>query len=690
MTSPASSSERLHPAVLRWIHRQGWTALREIQERAIPAILDGERDVLLVAGTASGKTEAAFFPLLTRVLARPADGVRVLCVSPLRALIDDQTDRLELLCAEAALPVHRWHGDVAGSRKEQVLEEPAGILVITPESLEAMLALRGAHLPRLFAGLERVVIDEVHTFIGGERGAQLGSLLRRVEARLGRTVPRVGLSATIGDVGLAAEFLRPGGSVVVVQAASGGHEVAVSLRAVGSLDEACDHLYDRLRGGKHLVFAPGRGLVEEVAGRLRARCAREGVPDEFRPHHGSLSVELRDEAEERLRGPLPATVVCTSTLEMGIDVGGLTSVAQLGLAPSVASLRQRLGRSGRRGMASTLRQLLIVDDPPSDAPHRQILPALVEGIAALSLLLQGWVEPPARGARHLSTLVQQIISVISERGGIAAGALFDLLEPALDRAAFATLLRALGAADVLVQAGDGDLLLGLQGEKLLGDRGFFAAFATPREVTLVAGGRSLGTVPLRVPLVVGARVRFGGRTWRITGADPGRREVHLSASAPPFHGAGPAVHDRIRQEMHRLYVADERPAFLNEAAAERLATARAAFHRHGLAERALVGELVFPWAGDRVLATLAAALRARQVEATVDGVALRLEGDARAHLRALRDDPPTDAAALSAHLADAAPEKHDHLLGPLLPAERAGRALDLDQTLLVLARLPLV
>jgi ATP-dependent Lhr-like helicase len=207
---PSFGFNRLHEHVQRWIWDQGWTDLRDIQERAIDPILNGGRDVIIAAATAGGKTEAAFLPICSQVIAAPGGCVRALYVSPLKALINDQFDRLERLCERLEIPVHRWHGDVSSSHKRQVLSDPAGILLITPESLEALFVLRGTAIAKLFGGLDFVVVDELHSFIGSERGQQLQSLLSRLELVLRRRIPRIALSATLGDMELAADFLRPG------------------------------------------------------------------------------------------------------------------------------------------------------------------------------------------------------------------------------------------------------------------------------------------------------------------------------------------------------------------------------------------------------------------------------------------------------------------------------------------------
>lgn len=229
MTSAPSNSEavgeassafsRLHPGIQRWIWEQKWGELRPTQAQAVTPILGGRTDVIVSAATASGKTEAAFLPMLSALAAEPttSPGIGILYISPLKALINDQYDRLSSLAGSADLAVHRWHGDVPGNQKTAILAKPTGLLLITPESLEALFVLRGTQISTLLGALRYVVVDELHSFIGTERGAQLQSLLHRCELAIRRRVPRVALSATLGDMSSAAEFIRPGGGDGVLQ-----------------------------------------------------------------------------------------------------------------------------------------------------------------------------------------------------------------------------------------------------------------------------------------------------------------------------------------------------------------------------------------------------------------------------------------------------------------------------------------
>jgi len=354
--------------------------LRDIQAQATAAILGGGNDVLIAAATAAGKTEAAFLPVLTKIADRANPGLSVLYVGPLKALINDQFRRLDLLCERLEIPVVRWHGDAPQSAKSKMMRNPSGIALITPESIEAMFVRRPADAKRLLSKLDFIVVDELHAFMLGPRGLHLASLLKRIDSWSQKPARRIGLSATIGDLGQAAAWLRPSdpSQVAIMEDVGEGLDLKLQIRGylehvratkrkgeesaedaenAFALGVIADHLFRTLRGSNNLVFGGSRKIVETTSDALRRRSEAAEVPNEFFPHHGNLSKDLREELETRLKNSsLPTTAVCTTTLELGIDIGSVISAAQIGAPRSIASLRQRLGRTGRRqGVPSVLR-----------------------------------------------------------------------------------------------------------------------------------------------------------------------------------------------------------------------------------------------------------------------------------------------------------------------------------------------
>lgn len=640
-----SAFEKLALPIQKWIREQGWSELREVQVRAIHAVLDGERDLIISANTAGGKTEAAFLPLISRAVEKAdgaSQGFDILYIGPLKALINDQYRRLSEVCRHTDLPVVPWHGDISASIKDRAQKQPKGILLITPESLEALFVRKGNLIPYLFGGTTSVVVDELHTFLDSERGVQLRSLLTRLELSIGRPVRRIGLSATLGDKEAAGIYLRPGQTeqVELLEAEGGEQELQVQLRgyvegdngseSASAVDAISDHLFSNLRGSQNLVFGGARSAVETYADRLRRRCEREHLPQEFYPHHASLSRDHREFVEERLKNDkLPTTAICTSTLELGIDIGEVACVAQVGAPFTVASLRQRLGRSGRReGSAAVLRQYAVetVLEANSNIIDRLRL-GLVRAIAMIELLLERWCEPPKPQALHLSTLVHQILSIIAERGGASAQRLYVTLcekgpFTAVDRKTFARVLRHLGSAEgaLIEQSNDGILLLGKTGEKLVEHHSFYAVFMTPEEYRLIAGGKDLGTLPVVNVLAPGMTIIFSGRRWEICELDDVAKVIQVKPSKagvpPKFGGDIGDIDDRVVEKMKALLDGDAIPIYLDKTSVGLLAEARANFETLGLAQKRIVktGEQMYvlaTWAGTVKTATLALALRSR-------------------------------------------------------------------------------
>ena len=483
-SNPSSAFELMAEPVRRWIWDKGWTELRDIQERAITTLLEEDRDLVIAAPTAGGKTEAAFLPLISSVLTEPGPGgFDLVYVAPLRALINDQLGRMEDLCARAELPVYPWHGDISQGVKARARRNPRGVLMITPESLEALFVLRGLEIPTLFAGTRAIIIDELHALLDNERGIHLRSLLTRLELAVGRRIRRVGLSATLADMETVKDYLRPGdpGAVDLLESEVDGGELKVQIRGYvtgaegdgeASKKAVAKHLFERLRGTPNLVFAGSRQKVEWYADALRQMSEDAKVPVDFLPHHASLSREHRLDVERRLKCSGTATAICTSTLELGIDIGDIDCVAQIGPPFSVSSLRQRLGRSGRRGQPAVLRMYSIERATNAGShPIDRLNLALVRSVAMVELLGDRWCEPPVPQALHLSTLTHQILSVIAEHGGATAQRLYETLcrqgpFRKVSTEQFARLLRQMGSAetDLIEQAPDGNLLLGPHGE----------------------------------------------------------------------------------------------------------------------------------------------------------------------------------------------------------------------------------
>lgn len=664
MSDASSSFQLLDERIQRFIWAEGWESLRDAQEAAIPLVVKADRDVIVAAATAAGKTEAAFLPALTHLLQTDPPGL-IAYVSPLKALINDQFGRLDRLCEQLEVPVWPWHGDISASTKTRFMTKRQGVLLITPESLEALLCNRGTSVGTVFERLTFFVVDELHAFIGAERGKQLQSLMHRIERVIGRTVPRIGLSATLGDMSLAAEFLRPGkgAAVAMVESKSSGTELKILVKGYEeplvvkvdptSLGEEGDggeeppntvtpaqiaaHLFKSLRGANNLVFPNSRREVERYTHLLNKLCEQHRVPNEFWPHHGSLSKEIRSETEAALKQKeQPATAICTNTLELGIDIGAVKSVGQIGPPPSVASLRQRLGRSGRRkGEPAILRGYCVEDAfGPNASLDTELRLGTLQMTAMISLLLEGWFEPPRSLGTHLSTLVQQMLSFIAQNGGATIGQLYSLLcapgtpFAGVTKDEFVELVRHLGEKELLVQESSGVLLHGRVGEKFVNHYTFYAAFAADEEFRIIAGGRPLGTLPVSQVLSVGQRILFAGKTWRVEEIDEQQKTIFVVRSgggAPPlFSGGAGRTHTRVRQRMRQLLESTEvPPPYLDEVAKRFIAEARANYVVRNLASQFMVDQgrevLLLTWLGDSANEAIACLLQRRGFTASAGG-----------------------------------------------------------------------
>ncbi|KHS75134.1 DEAD/DEAH box helicase [Pectobacterium brasiliense] len=645
----SSAYDSLDPRVRKWVYKQGWSALRPLQESAIPVVLARDQDVLISAGTAAGKTEAFFLPACSAI-ADITGGFGIIYISPLKALINDQYRRLESLGEALDMPVTPWHGDVPQSKKKKIRTDPAGILLITPESLESLLINSSGWIKQTFSPVAYIVIDEFHAFIGTERGMQLLSLLNRIDHVLGRhanPVPRVALSATLGELDKVPELLRPdqrlpceivtdSNSTATLQVQVKGYLIPVTEKGEEPQSSAekhvCADIFRLCRGDSHLVFANSRKRTESIAATLSDMCEENVVPNEFFPHHGSLSRELRETLEARLQqGNLPTTAVCTMTLELGIDIGKVQSVIQVTPPHSVSSLRQRMGRSGRRDSPSVLRMLISEQEltATSDMVDRLRL-QLVQSMAMIRLMItKRWFEPADARQMHYSTLLHQILAITAQWGGVRADQLWSQLCQTgpfrnIDLTDFKTLLRHMGGYGLLTQLASGEMVIGAEGEKLTNHYTFYAVFNTPEEFRIVAGSRTLGTVPVDSPLLPDQHIIFGGRRWKVTEIEVEKKVIYVEATKggqpPQFSGGGMSVHDVVRQEMlaiyrendYRIAIGSKRVDYADATARSLFAEGCDSFKRFNLQNSHFISDgqrsYVLPWMGDKVVNTITALL----------------------------------------------------------------------------------
>lgn len=569
-----SAFERLSGALqYQIVNTLGFRELRPVQEQSIEALLDGKNAVVL-APTAGGKTEAAFFPVLSAMDSEDWRPVSVLYLSPIRALLNNQEDRIGRYAGTIGRRVFKWHGDTSQSARKRFLAEPTDILLITPESLEAMLISPRVPTRELFAGLRAVIIDEIHAFANDDRGAHLSALMERLTRFCGRDVQRIGLSATVGNPD---EILRwvQGSSQRASQIVDpGGAKRApeLSLDFVGSVENAARVVQALHPGKKRLVFVDSRRQAEQLGNLL------SGVGVMTFVSHGSLSMTERRDAERAFQDGKDCVIVATSALELGIDVGDLDHVLQLDAPPSVASFLQRMGRTGRRGGPANCTFLATKDT------------GTLQAAAIIQLFREGYVEPvrPSRTAFHI--FAHQVMGLVVQHGGLPRGDLWAWLEGA---AAFAGItaeerdrvIDHMLASGILADQ-EGKVWLGPEGEKRYGRANFrelYAVFDTPRLISVRSGPEEVGTVDAQFLTAIDSEAQPGafmlaGRAWQIITVewDRGICIVKPAPSGkPPRWSGGPRfLGHALCQSMRRVLVGEtEDPAWSQRARAT-LRTAR--------------------------------------------------------------------------------------------------------------------
>ena len=634
--------DRYAPFVQDYIYRSGWNDLRAIQVAAANAIFNTDEHVLLTASTASGKTEAAFFPIITLFSEDPPSSVGCIYIGPLKALINDQFTRLNDLCREADIPVWHWHGDVAQSHKSKLMKRPSGILQITPESLEAMLLHKHAAIPRLFGDLRFVVIDEVHSLLRGDRGGQTLCLIERLSRLAGVEPRRIGLSATIGAPERTGEFLALGtgrGTVIPKIEARGmkwrlsmehfyvkdvqAGEDRTDIDALPVLEEKTDdaptgadpglgYIFEHTRGKKCLVFVNSREECETVTTTLRQYCELRREPDRFLIHHGNLSASYRETAEGVMKDESQyLTTVTTATLELGIDIGRLERAFQIDAPWTVSSFLQRMGRTGRRDTPPEMWFVMREDEPEARAMLPSTIPwKLLQGIALVQLYLEDrWVEPPRLDRLPFSLLYHQTMSTLASCGELSPRALADRVLRLryfhrISQEDYKVLLRHLVDTNHIQRTEQGGLIVGLAGERVVNSYRFYGVFQENEEYTVRSESQELGTVVLPPP--VGEKLAIAGHVWVVLDVDRKRHLVYceqVKGNIPAYFGLCPGdLHTRILQRMRQVLREDRQYPYLMKNAAARLESARFTASHSETGKKPLInlgGNMwcLLPWVG---------------------------------------------------------------------------------------------
>lgn len=521
-----SHFDSLHPALQHHIvNSLGWRELRPFQEAVIPSILSGQH-LIVLAPTAGGKTEAAFFPIASRMLTEGWSGLSVLYLCPIKALLNNLDTRLDRYCRLLGRRSALWHGDVKAGARRRILREPPDCLLTTPESLEVMLVSPNVDARSLFSGLRAVIIDEIHAFAGDDRGWHLLSVLERITRLAGRELQRIGLSATVGNPDVLVEWLAgncEGERRIFTPPKSDLPEAEVTLDYVGSLQNAATVISRLHRGEKRLVFIDSRARAEQLGLDLRQLGVSAFVT------HSSLSQEQRQQAEDAFAHRDDCVIVATSVLELGVDVGDLDRVIQIDSPPTVSSFLQRMGRTGRR--PGTMRNCLFLTT--KDEPFLQ-------AAGLIDLWSRGFVEPVDPPPEPYHVLAQQLMALVLQERGIGRQTWQEWIHRV---PSYARMLP--GQIDAVVEwmlqndflwDENGLLGIGRAGEARYGRRHFMeilSVFLSPPLFRVLHGRQELGFVDELTFLgkQPGARVLLlGGRSWRVTHVDWSRKVAYVEVT----------------------------------------------------------------------------------------------------------------------------------------------------------------
>ncbi|WP_336990029.1 DEAD/DEAH box helicase [Bacillus infantis] len=586
-----SSFEMLSKFLQKKIWDMKWSSFTVIQEEAISAILQTNNDIVLSAATASGKTEAAFLPILTDVEGTADQALKVMYISPLKALINNQFDRINKLCEYMNIDIHRWHGDVSQSKKQKFIKNPTGILQITPESIESLFINRPGALPTLFKELDFVVIDEIHSFIDKKRGVQLRSLLSRIE-EFAQTRPRIiGLSATIDNFNLVKEWInfKHPENVNIIEDNSSGKQLLYSLMYFETEEgnkkpvELFEDMRDLTKEQKSIIFCNSRGSVEETTVFLNRLANRDGAGETYYPHHSSIDKKEREYVEKVMSETKePKSVVATSSLELGIDIGNVDLVVQLDSTYTVSSLKQRLGRSGRERDAEQMLQLYSTGKD-----------SLLQSLAVMELVLDKWIEPASGYAVPYDILFHQIISICAEKNGATIKTLLGLVEKndifhSLNLSKAELLIHHMIQHDILeTLSGKGELIVGLEGERLLRSKEFYSVFMTNEEYDVIEGTRKIGKIDKTPFIFEGDNVILSGRLWTIIFLDTDRNKAYVNKAVngkpPKYLGSGGKIHRRIGEKMMEILCSEDDFEYCDAKARAALAELRRPYHLYDIA-----------------------------------------------------------------------------------------------------------
>lgn len=578
------SFDLLSEPIKKYIRNKGWSSLRPIQNVAISKILTTNFNYILASRTASGKTEAAFLPILTKVDFNEP-GIQVLYISPLIALINDQFYRVDELCKYLDVIVTKWHGEANKTAKNKIVKNPKGIILITPESLEAMFVNKPFDVKSLFENIKYVVLDEIHSFIGTDRGIHLKSILSRLQdINLNKFIV-IGLSATIGDYDETKLFTGNENNTKILLDKT-PKEINVQFRYfesnTGNLpNELFNNLYQETKFNKVLIFPNSRGKAEEVAVNLKKISKSLNGHSNYFSHHSSIDKEIRTSIEHfsKTNKYQNFCISCTSTLELGIDIGTVDKVIQIDATNNISSLIQRVGRSGRT--EGNFSNLII---------YATSSWSLLQSIATWKLFKEGFIEPPLKVNQPYDVLLHQVLSIVKEKSGIDLELLVSYLNVnfafnKINKNEIIEIINHLIKIELL-ELINNEVIVGLEGEKIVNNRNFYSMFVRIDNFKILNDGIVIGEVPLSNQIKENNNIFLAAHIWKIVLVDEKRKIVNVipakDGKKPLFIGNNFETNQKIREKMLEILIDKENIADLDKICLQKIVNMKKDFSNFNL------------------------------------------------------------------------------------------------------------
>jgi ATP-dependent Lhr-like helicase len=619
----------LSEPIRKYIRNKGWEELRPIQVAAITKIMSSDDNIILASKTASGKTEAAFLPILSKVDFNEK-GVQILYISPLIALINDQFNRVEELCKDLEIVVTKWHGESNKTQKNNLIKSPTGIVLITPESIEAMFVNKPYNIKSLFSNLKYIVIDEIHSFIGSDRGNQLKSLLYRLQEINNKRIIKIGLSATIGDYSEAKLFTGEE-DLTKVLLDNSANQIEAKFKFFKSVKQELPpelilDLYQETKNNKVLIFPNSRGRVEELSVKLKRISEKQNGHHNYFSHHSSVDKEVREYVEYFAKNNNRESfcISCTSTLELGIDIGTVDEVVQIDSAHSIASLIQRVGRSGRKdNMTSQL--FLYATNGWS----------LLQSLSCWLLYKEGFIEPLMPNTKPYDILVHQILSITKSHSGININTLNSSIR---NNYAFCNILKE-EVDDIITFLFKNDFLelirneyiIGIEGEKIVNTREFYSVFKSEQNYKVIFSGNSIGDMPLSLQTIEDENIFLAAKVWKIMNIDHKSKKIDvipaLDGKKPQFNSGDLGfVHEKIRTKMFEIILSNLKFTFLDDAGTNEIEILKSDFTNFNITNKELERPILiknstlhlYTFTSTKINTTLGLLLKLNGIKNTID------------------------------------------------------------------------